>query len=81
LLNAGDRRILDLVGVAVLDKRCIDLASTEDNPIDLIWLLDGVAVFRIWNDPLEMFVFEEFVNVRSGDRMTEERLREEDNQG
>ena len=69
----------------------VGLASTDDDALDLFGGIDGVClgalcdlcrfVGRVGNDPSEVGVAGEVFNVRAGERVTEERLGEEENQG
>ena len=78
LLDTGDGDILDILVGTVLVQGGIDLTGAENDTINLIWLVDGLAVFRVWNDPLELGITCELFNRRSCERMTEKGLGEED---
>lgn len=52
MFNTSDCSVGDLVVGTVLVKRCVDLAGTEDYALDLLWSINGFAVFGIFNDPL-----------------------------
>lgn len=62
----------------MLGKSSVDLSGTEDDTLDLIWLLNALAMLSFWDDPLELGVASEFFNWGSGKRVTEKRLGEED---
>jgi len=47
----------------MLVKGNICLTGTEDNSIDFFRFNDGLAVFRVRNDPLEMGVTSKFFNI------------------
>jgi hypothetical protein len=46
-----------------------------------VWLDLARLVGRVGNDPLEVGIADEVVDVRPGDRVTQERLGEEDDEG
>lgn len=80
LFDTGDGCTLDIVVGAVLVERSIDLTGTENNTINGIWFIDGGAVLWVLDNPLELGITSEILNWRAGDRMTEERLGEEDDE-
>jgi hypothetical protein len=55
------------------------LTSAKDNTVSFFWLGNGGAMFGIRDDPPELSIASEFFNRRTGQRMTEERLRKEEN--
>lgn len=79
LLDTGDGGVADVVGVTVLGESGVDLARAEDHTLNLLGLIDGTAVGRVGDNPLEVRVTSEVLDVRAGDRVTQKRLREEDN--
>ena len=79
LLDTSDGSVADVVSLAVLGQSGVDLARAEDHTLNLLGLIDGTAVGRVRDDPLEVRVTGERVEVRAGDRVTQERLGEEDN--
>lgn len=80
LLDTGDGRVANAVGLAVLDERGVHLARADNHALDLLRCVDGVAVGRVADDPLEVRVVAESLDVRAGNRVTQQRLREEDDQ-
>jgi hypothetical protein len=58
----------------------IDLTGTENDAIDLLWVVDGLTMFGVWNDPLELRVTSKFFNRGSCERMAEKRLGEKDDE-
>lgn len=83
LLNAGDGNVVDLVLGTILVQGSPDLASAENDTINLIGRFDGArVVLGVGNDPLEASVLAcEFLNARTGQRVTKQRLGEEDDEG
>ena len=85
LLNTGDGSVGDLVGLTVLEEGGEDLAGTEDDALDLLRLVDlegGVlGVGRVLDDPLEVALTSEVLDVGAGERVTEKSLGEEGDQG
>lgn len=81
LLNAGDGSVAKTLGLTVLHKGGVHLARAQDDTLDLLRLVDSRAVGRVGDDPLEVRVASEFLNGRAGNRVTQERLGEEDHQG
>lgn len=53
------------------------MAGTDEQPLDLRWGFNAVAVFGIGDDPSEVGVSSEILNVRFCERMAEESFREE----
>lgn len=80
LLNAGDGGVLDLLAGTVLVESGVDLTCAEDDTLDLVWVVDGVAVFWVWDDPLELGILGELLNWRSGKWMAEKVLGEEEDE-
>lgn len=54
LFDARDGCVLVLVGRAVLVQGDVDLAGAEDDALDLFGRGDGLVVFRVGDDPLEV---------------------------
>jgi len=82
LLNTGDGRVADALGLTVLHQRGVHLTGADDQALDLLRLVDGsVLVGRVGDDPLEVRVASELVKRRACNRVTQQRFREEDNQG
>lgn len=54
LFDARDGCVLVLVGRAVLVQGGVDLAGAEDDTLDLFGRGDGLVVFRVGDDPLEV---------------------------
>lgn len=81
LLNAGDRSVSNSVGLTVLRKCSVHLARAQNHTLDLLGLVDRLAVGRVRDDPLEVRVTREVFNIGAGDRVAQERLGEEDNEG
>lgn len=78
LFNTGNGCTLDLIVGAVLVERSVDLSSTENNAVDRIWFIDGGAVLWVFDNPFKLRITSEILDGRACDRMTEERLGEED---
>lgn len=78
LLNTGDGSVGDLVGLAVLDQGSVDLSRAQDNTLDLLGGVDGGGV--IGDDPLEVGLAFQGLDVRAGKGVTQQRLGEEDDQ-
>ena len=80
LLNTGDGGVADTLGITVLGEGSVDLARAQDNTLDLLRGLDGGTVSGIGDDPLEVRVTSEGIQIGAGNRVTQEGLGEEDNQ-
>lgn len=78
LFHASDGGVADTAGLAVLDESSVDLARTEDHTLDLLRGVDGSAVSGVGDDPLEVGVIGESLDVRASNRVTQEGLGEED---
>lgn len=78
LLNAGDGGVADTVRLAVFREGSVHLARAEDHTLNLLGLVDRRAVTRIRDDPLEVRIAGELLDRRAGNRVTQERLGEED---
>lgn len=81
LLNTSDGGVADALGLTVLDQSGVHLTRADDDSLNLLRLIDLVAVGRVRDDPLEVSVTGEFIEVRASKRVTEEGLGEEQNQG
>lgn len=82
LLEASDGDVVDLVVGAVLVQGGVDLASAKNDTLDLLRLLDGTGlVLGVRDDPLEVRVADELVNVGASNGVTKQRLGEEDDEG
>jgi hypothetical protein len=82
LLNASEGNIVDLVLRSVLVKSGPDLTSAENDTLNLVRRLDSTSLMlRIGDDPLEASILAgELLDVAARERMTEKRLREEDDE-
>lgn len=82
LLDTSEGNIVDVVVSTVLVQGSPDLASAQDDALDLLGLLDGAGlVLRVGDNPLEVRLAGELVQVGAGERVTEQRLGEEDDEG
>jgi hypothetical protein len=63
LLNTGDGGVFDAIVSAVLVQGSPDLSRAEDDTINFLRVVDGSAMFRIGNDPFELRVTGELLNV------------------
>ena len=82
LLNAGDGGVVELVLGAMLNQRGVDLAGAENDAVDLFGGRDLAGLMcRVRDDPLEVGVTGKVLNVRAGNGVAQERLREEDDEG
>jgi hypothetical protein len=81
LLNTGDGSVADTIGLTMLDQGSIDLTSAQNDALDLLGLVNGATVGRVRDDPPEVRVTGEFLNIGASNRMTEEGLGEEDHEG
>jgi hypothetical protein len=81
LLNTGDRCVGDLVGLTVLEQGGEDLAGTEDDTLDLFGLvnLEGgvLGVHGVLDDPPEVALTSEVLDVRASEGVTQKSLGEE----
>lgn len=78
LLHTSDSGVADAVGLTVLEQSGIDLSRADDHALDLLGRVDGSAVSRVADDPLEVGVIGESLNVRAGNRVAKQRLGEKD---
>ena len=83
LLDAGEGDVVDLVVGAVLLEGGVDLAGAEDDAVDLLGgLYAAGGVLGVRDNTLEGGAgIGEVFDVRAGERVAEEGLREEDDQG
>ena len=83
LLDAGEGDVVDLVVGAVLVEGGVDLTSAEDDALDLFGRADGaLGMGRVGDDPLEPGAgLGEVLNVGAGERVPQEGLGEEDDEG
>lgn len=54
LLDTGDCSCLDSLFCPMLVYGDVGLAGTEYDTLNLVRFFNGLAMFRIWNDPLEV---------------------------
>jgi len=80
LLNTGDGGVADAVGLTVLDESSVDLTRAKDDTLDLLGGVDGGTVALIGDDPLEVRVTAQGLDIRAGNRVAQQRLGEEDDQ-
>jgi hypothetical protein len=80
LFDTSDGGVADALAVTVLGKSGVDLARAHNNTLNLLGLVDLGAVLGVGDDPLEVRFASEFLNVGAGDRVTQKRFREEDNE-
>ena len=81
LLNTGDGGVADTLGLTVLGEGGVNLARAENHTLNLLRGLDGGTVSRVGDDPLEVRFTGEALQVRASDRVTQQGLGEEDDQG
>ena len=81
LFNSSDGGVLEVVVGTVFVQSSVDLTRAENDTVDFLWLSDGLAVFRVGNDPLELGITGELLDWRTGKRVSQERLGEEDDKG
>jgi len=80
LLDTGDGNVINIVGSTVLVEGSVDLTRTDKHAGAILWRLDSVAVFWVWYDPFEVSLVAEVFKVGASKRMTEESLREEEDE-
>jgi hypothetical protein len=82
LLNAGESDVVNVVVRSVLVKGSPDLASAENNTLNLVRRLDSTSLMlRVRNNPLESGVLaSKSLDVAASKRVAEERLGEEDDE-
>lgn len=83
LFDTGKGNIVNLVVSTVLVQSSPDLTSAENDTVNFLRRLDGASlVLRIGDNPLETSILcSEFLEVGASERVTEERLGEEDDEG
>lgn len=82
LLNTSDGSVADTVGLTVLDEGGVDLARAHDDTLNLLGGVDGLGlVGGVRDDPLEVRLASEGLQIRAGNGVTQERLGEEDDKG
>lgn len=82
LLDPGDGRVLEPVRFPVLHQRDVGLAGAEDDTLDLLGGGDFAGlVGRVGDDPLEVRLARELADWRPGERVAEEGLGEEEDEG
>lgn len=80
LLNTGDGSVADAVSLTVLGQGGVDLARAKDDTLNLLRGVDGGTVALVGDDPLEVRVAGQGLNVRASERVTQQGLGEEDDQ-
>lgn len=80
LFHPSDGGVADALSLAVLDKGSVDLARTDDDTLDLLGCVDGRAVGGVGDDPPEVRVTGERLDIIASNRVTQQRLGEEDHQ-
>lgn len=82
LLDTSEGDVVDLVVLAVLEESGIDLTSAENDTLNLLGGLDLTSlVSRVGEDPTEVSVVSELLDVGTSDGVTQEGLGEEDDEG
>lgn len=71
MLDTGDSCVLVAFVRAVLVESGVNLTSAEDDAIDLIWFCDGVTMLRVWDNPLELRIACELLDIRSSNGVAE----------
>jgi len=81
LLEAGESNVVNLVVSAVLGQSSPDLTRAEDDAVNLLLGLDGAGlVLGVRDDPAEVRVIGELLNVGASQRVAEQSLGEEDDE-
>ena len=80
LLDTDDGGILDAFGLTVFRESGKDLTRAENDARDILGLVDGLAVLVLREDPAEVRIASELLNRRAAERVTQERLGEEEDQ-
>lgn len=82
LLNASEGDVVDVVLGTVLVESSPDLTAAENDSVNLLTGLENASlVLRVGDDPLEASVLtSEFLDVAAGQRVSEQRLGEEDDE-
>lgn len=81
LLDTSDGGVADALGFTVFDESSVDLTRAHNDTLNLLRLVDSGTVGGVGDDPSEVRVAGEFLNVGTSNRMTQQGFREEDNQG
>ena len=79
LLNASDCGSVKLLTSAMLVKGSINLTGAEDYAFNLCRFFDGLAMLRIWDDPLKMRFASKVLNVGTRQGMAKQKLGKEEN--
>lgn len=77
LLDTSDSSVADAISLTVLQQGSVNLSGAQDDTLNLLRLINGRAMSGVRDDTLEVRVAREGLNIRAGNRMTEECLREE----
>lgn len=80
LLDTRDGSVGELVLSAVLVECGINLSCAEDDPLDLLRVVDRLAVLFVGDDPAEVGIAGEFLDAGAGERVAEEGLGEEEDE-
>jgi hypothetical protein len=82
LLNAGEGDVVDVVLGTVLVESSPDLTTAENDSVNLLTRLENASlVLRVGDDPLEASVLpSELLDVAAGQRVSQQRLGEEDDE-
>ena len=80
LLDTGDGCILKALVGAMLEQGGVHLTCANNDAVYLVWLGDRFAVLRVGDDPFEVGITGEIIQIRTCERMTEKRLGEEQDQ-
>lgn len=62
LFDSGNGSILVSIVGTVLVQSGVYLTRAEDDAINVGVVIDGLSVFRIWNDPLELRLARELID-------------------
>lgn len=81
LLNSSDGGVLQTVVGTVLVESGVDLTRAENDTVNLFRLGNGLAVFRVGDDPFELGITSELLNRRTSKRVSEKRFGEENDEG
>ena len=81
LLNTGDGNICEAASLTLIHQRSVDLTCAKNDTLDLLVRtnLTGL-VRRVLDDPFEVRVTGEFLDIRASHRVAEQRLREEEDE-
>jgi len=81
LLDTSDGCVLEAIIGSVFVEGSVNLTSTENDTLNLFRVANGIAVLWVGDDPLELRFAGKFLNWRPSQRVTEERLGEEQDEG